>query len=232
VLLAAGDRTGDVRYSLNRVTSVAAARSLLAAATDFDQDGYGLYSLLPDPAPFDGSRYPMALDIPGNGIDEDGIGGDLASLVPQPPQPKLLLPARPMNLIVVVVESLRGDVIGKRVDGRTVAPNLEALARQGFAAPAYSHVGFTTASLKSIFTGDLAPADDRTSLFRELKAGGYRVGVFSGQPESFGDIDRVTGMRDHSRPRVRCGSTRLGSWRNSTAISARPRLGTGLSSST
>jgi hypothetical protein len=59
---------------------------------------------------------------------------------------------------------------------------------------AYSHVGFTTASLKSLFTGRLDPAAGGPSLFRDLKANGYRIGVFSGQPESFGDISEVVGM--------------------------------------
>ena len=46
-------------------------------ASDVDRDGYGWLGRPADPAPFDGRVYPYALDLPGNGIDEDGIGGDL-----------------------------------------------------------------------------------------------------------------------------------------------------------
>ncbi|HKT14521.1 MAG TPA: sulfatase-like hydrolase/transferase, partial [Allosphingosinicella sp.] len=60
---------------------------------------------------------------------------------------------------------------------------------------AYSHVGFTTESLKSLFSGQLEPRAGGPSLFRDLKANGYRIGIFSGQPESFGDISEVVGMQ-------------------------------------
>ncbi|MET0136891.1 MAG: sulfatase-like hydrolase/transferase, partial [Sphingobium sp.] len=95
--------------------------------------------------------------------------------------------------------STRGDVIGKRIDGRPVAPNLEAIARAGSSAPeAYSHVGFTTASLKSLFTGQLEPRMGAPSLFRDLHKAGYRIAVMSGQAEAFGDIASITGMKTSS----------------------------------
>ena len=149
-----------------------------------------------DAAPFDPTRHPLALDIPGNGIDEDGYGGDL-KLVPlaTPFGPQVFTGKRP-NVVVVVFESTRGDVLGQRVNGKPVAPNLEALAAAGSVVrPAYSHVGFTTESLKSLFSGQLAPRDGDPSLLRDLKASGYRIGVFSGQPEDFGGISETVGMR-------------------------------------
>ena len=95
-----------------------------------------------------------------------------------------------------MLESTRGDVMGMRVDGRPVAPNIEAMARSGSSArAAYSHVGFTTQSLQSLFSGQLAPHDDRQSLIRDFLANGYRVGVLSGQAEDFGDTAALTGMR-------------------------------------
>jgi hypothetical protein len=60
---------------------------------------------------------------------------------------------------------------------------------------AYSHVGFTTQSGKSIFGGALEPRPGGPSLFRDLKAAGYRIGVLSAAPENFGGISETVGMR-------------------------------------
>ena len=189
-------RTGsDAAFGLNRTLAWQALTGTLDLLSDVDRDGYGLFGIQHDGAPFDASRHPLALDIPGNGVDEDGYGGDLA-LVPlaAPLGPQVFTGARP-HVVIVVMESTRGDVLGKRVNGRPVAPNLEALAAGGSAATAYSHVGFTTESLKSLFSGQLAPQVGDPSLFRDLKASGYRIGVFSGQPEDFGGISETVGMR-------------------------------------
>lgn len=197
ILLATIPRTGsDAALGLDRMLSWGTADQLAAAATDFDGDGYGLFGLRIDTHPFDASRHPLALDIPGNGIDEDEYGGDL-TLVPIPtPRPLTLVPANGPNVVIVVMESTRADVLGKRIDGKPVAPNLEAIAAAGAGiVPSYSHVGFTTASLKSIFTGKLEPHAGDASLFGELKKSGYGVSIFSGQPEDFGDISATVGMR-------------------------------------
>ncbi|MGE5722464.1 MAG: sulfatase-like hydrolase/transferase, partial [Sphingomonadales bacterium] len=154
----------DVRASLGRFNSYQLVDGLLSAATDFDRDGYSLYSEPRDPWPFDSSRYPYALDVPGNGIDEDGIGGDFridARAAQAEANAGLgipALPARRKNLIVVVLESTRFDAVGRSFRGRPITPNISALAAGGSAFPAaYSHVGFTTNSLKSLFSGQLEP---------------------------------------------------------------------------
>jgi hypothetical protein len=193
-------RTGsDAAYALGRTIAWEAMTGVLDSASDVDRDGYGLFGIQHDTAPFDPARHPLALDIPGNGIDEDGYGGDL-TLVPlaTPLGPHVFAGSRP-HLVVVVFESTRGDVLGKRVNGMPVVPNLEALAASGsVAAPAYSHVGFTTESLKSLFSGALAPRKGDPSLFTDLAASGYRIGVFSGQPEDFGGISDTVAMRARS----------------------------------
>lgn len=189
----------DVRNGLNRTLAWGLFSEAANQFTDFDRDGFGWISSMPDHHPFDSNRYPLALDIPGNGIDEDGFGGDLqlASLPSQPPA-TIISGQRP-NLVLIVIESARYDTIGKRVNGQAVAPNLEAIARSGSViAPVFSHVGFTTASLKSVFGGAQQPAAGSPSLFRELKASGYSIAVFSGQPEDFGNISETVGMRENA----------------------------------
>jgi hypothetical protein len=190
----------DVRSALWRFNSVWLIGSALEMGSDFDRDGYGLLARPADAHPFDGSRYPYALDIPGNGLDEDGIGGDF-QLAPDDAgkggdPTTVQLPNRRKHLIVIVLESTRADALGKRFAARSVTPHMDALAAAGSSFPAaYSHVGFTTDSLKSIFSGRFEPKPGEPSLFRDLKANGYRIGVFSGQPESFGGIAEATGMR-------------------------------------
>lgn len=193
----AANRVPDVRYALTRFNAFAAANAALAQASDFDRDGFSGFTAQADAHPFDAARHPFALDVPNNGIDEDGLGGDFRfdGAVAKAVVPRF--PAKPKHVVLIVLESVRGDALGRRVDGREVTPNLNALARQGTAfAEAYSHVGFTTASLKSLFGGALDPAPGDPSLFRDFKAAGYRIGVYSGQPESFGDIAGVVGMKE------------------------------------
>ena len=200
ILLALIPRSGsDAAPGLARTLAWGTAETLAASATDFDRDGYGLFGPQRDSAPFDAARHPLALDVPGNGIDEDGYAGDLA-LVPVPsPRPFTTVPAKGPNVIVVVLESTRADALGKRIGGKLVAPNLAAIAAQGTGiAPSYSHVGFTTASLKSIFAGRLAPHAGDPALFAELRHSGYGISVFSGQPEDFGDISATVAMRQNA----------------------------------
>ena len=196
LLLWAVGRVDDARAGLGRFNGYIAVTVLLDAATDLDRDGYGFFSSPADTHPFDGSRHPFALDVPNNGIDEDGFAGDLVLAEPAPPEaPAVRIDGERPHVILVVLESTRGDVIGRRVGGRPVAPVLEALAARGTSAPAFSHVGFTSGSLKTLFTGRLAPSGPGGSLFEAFGDNRYRLAVFSGQAESFGGIAATTGMR-------------------------------------
>ena len=197
LLLYAAGGEADARYGLARFTASGLAQRGLALASDFDRDGYSGFTPQRDLAPFDPGRHPFVLDIPGNGIDEDGYGGDVrpaaggTSGFAAP-----VIPDR-KHVVIVVLESARGDALGRVVDGRPLTPALNALARGGsYSREAYSHVGFTTESLKSLFTGALAPRPGGPSLFRDFRSNGYRIGIFSGQAERFGGIDETAGMRE------------------------------------
>jgi hypothetical protein len=195
LLYAAGGQP-DARYGLARFTAPGLAQQGLGRATDFDRDGYSWFTPQRDLAPFDSSRHPFVLDVPNNGVDEDGHGGDFRFEGGQASFPAPAIPDR-KHVVLVVLESARGDSIGRIVDGRPLTPVMNALAREGsYSREAYSHVGFTTESLKSLFGGALAPRPGAPSLFRDFKSNGYRVGVFSGQAERFGGIDETAGMRE------------------------------------
>jgi hypothetical protein len=197
LILFAVNRVDDARAALTRFNSVTVIGFALHELTDFDRDGYSLYSFPLDGQPFDGSRHPYALDIPNDGIDQDGLAGDFsfAGNAAARPAPVIAGERKP-NVILIVLESTRADALGQRLEGRPVTPVLDALTANGSAAPrAYSHVGFTTESLQSLFTGTLAPRDDRQSLVRDFLANGYEVATFSGQAEDFGDTANLVGLR-------------------------------------
>jgi hypothetical protein len=196
LLLFAVNRVDDARAALARFNGPLLIGTALHEASDVDRDGWSFFSYPLDRHPFDGSRFPYALDIPNNGIDEDGLGGDFRFTESSVASSRPVISGRKRHVVLIVLESTRADAIGQRVDGRPLTPVLDAMARSGsMAREAYSHVGFTTQSLQSLFTGELAPADDRNSLIRDFLANGYRVGVLSGQAEDFGGTADRVGMR-------------------------------------
>jgi phosphoglycerol transferase MdoB-like AlkP superfamily enzyme len=197
-LLYAAAREPDSRYALARFTAPDLALRGLSQATDFDRDGWSFFTAQRDSAPFDSSRHPYVLDVPDNGVDEDGYGGDFHLAGGPASFATPVIPDR-KHVVIVVLESTRGDSVGRVVDGRPLTPVMNALARDGsYAREAYSHIGFTTESLKSLFTGTLGQRPGAPSLFRDFKANGYRVGVFSGQAESYGGIAETAGSRENA----------------------------------
>lgn len=188
----------SVHYSLSRFFAFNLFSEAIAKATDFDRDGYSIFDQPADDFPFDPDRHPFALDIPGNGIDEDGLEGDFTyenTTLRQAP----ILGADRQHVVLIVLESTRGDALGRVVDGVEITPNINALAEEGTSiGEAYSHVGFTIPSLKSLFTGSISDLRSGRSLFRDLKSNGYQVAVFSGQPESFGGIAEAVAMKESS----------------------------------
>ena len=157
--------------------------------TDVDRDGYGLLSTPADPAPFDARIHPYALDSPGNGIDENGIGGDLPPGEPykEPEYPAVTFGKHP-DVVFVILESFRADALGSTLNGRPVTPTLNRLVREGVSAQrAFSHNGFTIQSRYHAFTGHLIGPGKPGSLIDDFNANGYETAFFSAQDESFGE---------------------------------------------
>ena len=162
--------------------------TLVNLTSDVDRDGYGLLGRRPDPAPLDSSVHPLARDVPGNGIDEDGVGGDLPAGIepyrePEGPGPTWL--AAP-PVVLIALESFRADAFGATVRGKAVTPVLDGLAASGTSIPhAYSHNGYTVQSRQHFFSGSVAGLRN-TTLIDDFNAQGYETAYFSGQDESFG----------------------------------------------
>ena len=193
--LAATDQV--LENGLRRKPSGSALSYLTRNISDFDGDGYAAVGRLADPAPFDARVSPLSVDIPGNGIDENGAGGDLpagmSAYVEGHPRPSKWS-QRP-NVVLIMLESFRADLLGAHRNGHAVTPTLDALAARGTSAQlAYSHNGYTVQSRHHVFSGTVANLGDGSTLIDDFHDNGYEVAWISGQDESFGASDLQVGF--------------------------------------
>jgi glucan phosphoethanolaminetransferase (alkaline phosphatase superfamily) len=156
--------------------------------SDIDRDGYGLLRKPKDPDLFNSRIYPYAVEIPDNGIDENGVAGDLNLKdmgTSKEPSAMRSWKSHP-NIILIVLETFRADLVGMDYDGKPVTPVLNRLAQQGVSVDkAFAHIGFTAPSRYHMFTGQLNGRSSE-SLIDDFKANGYEVAYFSAQDVSFG----------------------------------------------
>jgi arylsulfatase A-like enzyme len=166
-------------------------------ATDRDHDGFSYLFAGGDCDDRDPRRNPTAIDVPGNGIDEDCSGSDLPLPRHAPGSPQVAMAPRAavphgMSLLFITVDTLRIDLgfMGYR---RPVSPNLDALAaRSTVFDREYSLASYTGKSLGPTLIGkypsetvrDFAHFDtytaDNVFLAERLHAAGFRtMGVVS-----------------------------------------------------
>lgn len=187
---------------------IAALRKLI----DRDRDGYSAFFGGPDCDDHAASVHPGATDIPGNGVDENCLGGDAPRLSdtsepgtgPAEPATKL---AGGQNLVVIFVDTLRYDrlgISGYRRDGKSLTPRIDEFAAQsvGFRR-AYAQAPNTPRSVPSFlasrYPSQVAFADkdplanyptvssDNDTLFEAMKAAGFTT---IGQSSHFYFCDR------------------------------------------
>jgi hypothetical protein len=166
---------------------------------DRDGDGYSAFFGGPDCDDSNPDIHPGAYDIPGNGIDEDCMGGDAKPPPPAPspdPPPDKAAAAAPAlsggkNALIIFIDTLRFDrlgIAGYRRDGKSLTPRLDALAGQSVVfTHAYAQSPNTPRSVPSFWTSryssqvkvdkkfkDYATVlDDNDTLFEALSAGGF-----------------------------------------------------------
>lgn len=189
-------REGPICHGLQETTAGSALAHVVAVATDVDRDGYGLLVWPRDSAPLDSSIHPYATDLPANGVDENGIGGDHPAghdwVEPTSDTPAAF--ARRPHFLLVFLESFREDLLDAEHDGRRVLPALAALAAEGARSRhAYANSPFTIRSRAQLFGGRLYPYAGQSTLVDDFLANGYRVAWFSGQDDSFGNSAALLG---------------------------------------
>ena len=197
--------------------------------TDFDFDGFGAFAPLADPAPFDPSRHPFALDIPGDGIDQNGLAGDHPRDYLPPVRDFVESPVfhgRP-NVLLIFLEGVRADIVGAKIDGKPITPFLEKLIAEGtHSEHAYANAPYTARSRGQLMGGRLSPFTGQTTLVDDFHANGYEVAWISGQDESFGaEESEMLGIRradryfdarqdvDHSVARFSTSGSAMVSWK-------------------
>ena len=190
VVAVAGLRAGSdvLDNGLRRKATGKLLGGVASTLSDVDLDGYGLLGRPGDPDLFDARVRPYAIDVPGNGIDEDGVAGDLPKGEPYSEHIASGLPwALKPNVVLIALESFRADTVGAVVRGKPVTPVLSALAERGvLVGRAFSHNGYTIQSRGHLFSGGLVDFTGGTTLVDDFKAHGYETAYFSGQDESFG----------------------------------------------
>jgi len=136
--------------------------ALVQALTDVDRDGYSSFLGGGDCAPFDASINPSAVEIPGDGVDNNCIGGD-AGQASAPRRPIWGASAhgspRDLDVVVVTIEALRRDHASFIGASRDTTPTLRSLAPESLVFERmYSAAPLTRLSIASLFSS-YAPSE-------------------------------------------------------------------------
>lgn len=129
--------------------------AVLRAATDRDHDGASPLFGGGDCDDHDRARYPEAVDVPGNGIDEDCSGADTPLPAPKEPPKVAAAPKkkRRLNVVLITVDTLRID-LGFMGYKKPVSPNMDRLAEKGAVFErAYAMASYTGKSLGPLLIG-------------------------------------------------------------------------------
>jgi arylsulfatase A-like enzyme len=160
--------TGRAAVGLERDPSLARAieryaplgRIALAVArkaTDRDHDGASPYFGGGDCNDRDPNVSPFAVDVPGNGVDEDCSGADAVKADPEPVAAATA--AAPVvdhdyNLLLITVDTVRASDVGFLGFGKPTTPNLDAVAHEAVLYErAYALASYTGKALAPMLIG-------------------------------------------------------------------------------
>lgn len=187
---------------LSKKASFSLVDIVVKRATDFDGDGFGPLTVPRDPDNFDANVHAFAVEIPANGFDENGLAGDLPKIakdVTRCQQPSINR-LNHKNVIVVVVETFRSDLVNHKINGEEITPFLNRLA----AGPKTSHTDFavsnygvTARAIQTIFAGCLGYNKESPFLFDVLRKHGYATFAVSAQSEDWGQTDAYLNLHQY-----------------------------------
>jgi choline-sulfatase len=150
------NREAELSRGLGRYASLGKiGLGLLRKVTDRDKDGASPLYGGGDCDDHDKTRYPEAIDVPGNGLDEDCSGADTPAPKAKEPvvQPAAPKKKRRLNVVLVTIDTLRID-LGFMGYPKPVSPNMDRLAKKSVVFDrAYAMASYTGKSLGPLLIG-------------------------------------------------------------------------------